>query len=193
MIVQALIADSSPRTRNAIRQQLECMGCEVVVEVETAGQAMMLMRTVRPDIVALGIDLSYAGEATPIELVREIKREAPRTAVVMLDGTSKVANNALFLNEGALDCVEAPFGCASFNRLWARLSTAFPQLRTSRFGAMMATPKSPPRHDGPSRAESKIETPAESETQWTGAPPADMQGEGRGGRPRRGYQRTTCS
>jgi DNA-binding NarL/FixJ family response regulator len=164
MAVRALIADGSPGMRNAIRHQLECMGCEVVAEVGTAGQAMLLTKTVGPEIVALGIGLSYDGQAGPIELLREIKREAPRASVVMLDSTNPAGDIEPFLREGALDCITEPFGGPSFSRLWSRLSTAFPQLRKTRFGAMMETPKMPLRRDSTSQALSEIEKLAQART-----------------------------
>lgn len=140
MGVRALIADGSELVRNAIRQQLECIGCDIVAEAETAAQALPLFRTVRPEIVTLGMDLPYGGQTSPIALVRLIKREAPDTSVVMLGRMGAAVATRAFVRAGALDCIHQPFNSGSLETLWRHLSRIYPELRVSRFGAIISAP-----------------------------------------------------
>ncbi len=84
MAVRVLIIDGSSAVRDAIRRNLECIGCDVVAEAATADQAVLLFRTVEPEIVTLGVDLRYGDESSPLGLLRLIKREVPKTSVLMV-------------------------------------------------------------------------------------------------------------
>ena len=64
MAVRVLVTDGSSAIRDAIRRYLECIGCDIVAEAENAVQALPLFRTVRPEIVTLGIELHMT--ASPI-------------------------------------------------------------------------------------------------------------------------------
>lgn len=127
MATRALIADGSPAVRESIRQHLECIGCDVVAEVETAAQALPLFRTIRPEIVALGVALTYGGQSTPIDLVRLIKRECPQTSVVMIEDGRPCVQRENFLGEGAIDCFALNRGRLS--SLWRKLSLVHGELR----------------------------------------------------------------
>lgn len=128
MVVQALIADGSARVREVIRDYLEWLGCRIVAEAGTAAQALPLVRTVRPELVALGSALPPDDLITPIELVRLIKRELPNTSVVMLAGEGPGREMTAFLGEGILGYVAEPLDSAAFKRLERMLSAAFPEL-----------------------------------------------------------------
>lgn len=135
MTVRALIADGSPALREAIRQHLDCIGCEVVAEVETAAQALPVFRTTRPAIVTLGVALAYGGQPSPLDLLRLIKQEAPKTSIVMI-GAERLSDQGLtFVKEGALDCVRLDGG--SLQNLWRRLSLVHPELRRAALGTML--------------------------------------------------------
>ena len=134
MAVRVLITDGSPAIRDAIRRHLECIGCDIVAEAETAAQALTLFRTVRPEIVTLGAELSCGGQANPLDLVRLIKREAPETSVLMI--ARELPDDAqMFQRAGALECFVAPFEFAS---LWRTLSMAHPELTAGAFATMMS-------------------------------------------------------
>ena len=135
MAVRVLITDGSPAIRETIRRHLECIGCEIVAEAETAAQALPLFRTVRPDIVTLGTQLRYGGQPNPFDLVRVIKREAPETSVLMIGSSLFEEEAELFKNAGALECFIAPI---QFANLWRTLSEAHPQLMAGTFAAMMS-------------------------------------------------------
>ncbi len=134
MAIRALVADGSRQVRGDVRQYLECIGCDVLVEAETAAQTLPLFRTVRPAIVTLGIALPYGGQPHPADLVRLVKREAPQTSILMI-GTADPAEECLFVDEGALECFLHPIDCANLEHLWRALSQIYPELRSNGFGA----------------------------------------------------------
>jgi DNA-binding NarL/FixJ family response regulator len=135
MAVRVLIADGSGATREAIRQHLECIGCEVVAEVETAAQALALFRTIRPEVVTLAVALSYGGQPTPLDLLKLIKRESPKTSIVMIGEVSSAEQRENFVREGALDCVRLDGG--SLHNLWRKLSLVHAELRKTEVGAIL--------------------------------------------------------
>jgi two-component system chemotaxis response regulator CheY len=128
MAVRVLIADSSALVRDIIRQHLECAGCEVVAEAETAEQAADLFHTVAPDLVTLGTGLG-GGDDGVLDLFRRIRRAAPCTSVIMVDPARAGENPQVFVSEGALDCVVAPFDPPSFGAMWRRLAETYPELK----------------------------------------------------------------
>jgi chemotaxis response regulator CheB len=107
----------------------------VLAEVETAAQALPVFRTIRPDIVTLGVALAYGGQPSPLDLLRLIKQEAPKTSIVMI-GAERLSDQGLtFVKEGALDCVR--FDGGSLQNLWRRLSLVHPELRRAALGTML--------------------------------------------------------
>lgn len=136
MAVRVLVTDGSPAIRDAIRRHLECIGCDIVAEAETAAQALPLFRTVRPEIVTLGTELSYGGQSNPLGLLCVIKREAPETSVLMIARERLPQEAQKFQQAGALECLVAPFEFAS---LWRILSMAHPELTAGAFAAMISS------------------------------------------------------
>lgn len=136
MAVRVLVTDGSSAVRDAIRRHLECIGCDIVAEAETAAQALLLFRTVRPEIVTLGTDLDYAGQSNPLGLLRLIKCEAPETSVLMIAPELSPYEAQMFQREGALECFVAPFEFATW---WRTISMAHPQLMAGAFATMMLT------------------------------------------------------
>jgi two-component system chemotaxis response regulator CheY len=135
MAVRVLITDGSPAIRDAIRRHLECIGCDIVAEAETAAQALTLFRTVQPEIVTLGAELSCGGQSNPLDLIGLIKREAPETSVLMIAQELPRHDAQMFQRAGALECFVAPFEFAS---LWRTLSMAHPELMAGAFATMMS-------------------------------------------------------
>ena len=135
MAVRVLIGDGSCAVRDAIRRHLECIGCDIVAEAGTAAQTLTLFRTIQPEIVALGLNLGHDEESSPIELIRQIKREVPQTSVVMLARTLSECDAEAFRMAGALDCFATPF---DFGTLWRSLSSAHPELMAGSFAAAMS-------------------------------------------------------
>lgn len=129
MAIRVLIANSSGFAREIIRNHLECMGCEVVAEAETASQTINLFRTVRPQLVTLAPDLRASGPLDVLAVFRSIRSEAPESAVMIMGATSHADRSRIFLTEGALDCVVEPFDSAGFENMWRCLAGRYPELR----------------------------------------------------------------
>ncbi len=140
MTVRALIADSSGFARDVVRRHLECAGCQVVAEAETAAQAINLFRTVRPDVVALDVGLGRAGDQDALGVFRTIRNEAPETSIIMLGAEQAPKSASIFLSEGALDCIAEPFDSMGFERMWRSLAKVYPEL------ARLVPPKAGPSH-----------------------------------------------
>ena len=135
MAVRVLVTDGSSGTRDTIRRHLECIGCEIVAEAETAAQALPLFRTVKPEVVILGADLRYGAQSNPLDLVCLIKREAPQSLVLIIARELSQLDVQVFHQAGALACFITPFEFAS---LWRTLSMAYPELMAGTFATMMS-------------------------------------------------------
>ena len=129
MSVRVLIADSSLITRDIIRQHLECGGCQVVAETETIGQTMDLIRTTAPSVVTLGIGIKGSPSADALSLFRTIRKESPKTLVVIVGESLHPDNQGTFMREGALECIAEPFDSIGLERMWKRLSAIYPELK----------------------------------------------------------------
>ncbi|MGH7865666.1 MAG: response regulator [Candidatus Binataceae bacterium] len=136
MAVRVLIAASSCLERDIIRHHLECAGCEVVAESETAEQAAHLIRTVHPDVVTLDSQLGDDGDA--LKLFRMIRQESPATTVIMVEPNGVSEDSSSFVAAGALDCVVDPFVGQSFEHMHRRLAETFPNLRRDPVGRAAA-------------------------------------------------------
>lgn len=131
MAVKVLIADSSLITRDIMRHHLECGGCQVVAETETIGQTMDLIRTTAPSVVTLGVGLRGSPSVDALSLFRTIRKESPKTLVVIVGASQHPANHQVFLREGALECIAEPFDSVGLERMWKRLSAIYPELKRS--------------------------------------------------------------
>jgi DNA-binding NarL/FixJ family response regulator len=129
MSVRVLIADSSLITRDIIRHHLECGGCQVVAETETIGQTMDLIRTTAPSVVTLGVGLRGSPSADALSLFRTIRKESPKTLVVIVGESEPPANQGTFMREGALECIAEPFDSIGLERMWKRLAAIYPELK----------------------------------------------------------------
>jgi DNA-binding NarL/FixJ family response regulator len=78
--IRVVMADDEARLRRRVRETLEADGCEVVGEGASADEAVRLTSKHRPDVALLDINMPGSG----IRAAREIARQAPETAVVML-------------------------------------------------------------------------------------------------------------
>jgi DNA-binding NarL/FixJ family response regulator len=138
MAVRVLVADGSTRIRDAIRQRLECIGCEIIAEAETAAQALPLFRTVRPEIVAIGAKVSLGGDTTTSDVVRLIRTEMPSTEVVIVGGAAGDSIALSCSDAGALDWMCEPFDANGFRTLWRKLAAVYPELKMRGFGPMLS-------------------------------------------------------
>jgi len=78
--IRVLVADDHPPTRAGVRLALERGGFEVCSEAADAATAIAAARHDRPDVCLLDINMPGNG----IEATREIARQLPETAIVML-------------------------------------------------------------------------------------------------------------
>jgi len=129
MAVRVMIADNSAFVRDIIRQHLECVGCQVVAEAENSLQALDLFRTVRPDIVTVDPGLAPAQEVDALALFRVIRKESPASSVIVVSTARSPETPQVFLQEGALDCIIEPFDSLSFEQMWRKLATVYPELK----------------------------------------------------------------
>jgi len=129
MSVRVLIADSSLITRDIIRHHLECGGCQVVAETDTIGQTMDLIRTTAPTVVTLGVGIKGSPSADALSLFRTIRKESPKTLVVIVGSEEHPDRQEIFLREGALECIAEPFDSVGLERMWKRLSEIYPELK----------------------------------------------------------------
>ena len=131
MTVRVLIADSSPAARDILRQHLECGGCRIVAETETARHTIDLFRTTRPQVVTLDAGLKTSDGRDAVSVFRAIRRESPETSIVIVNVSRPIVETEFFVNEGALDCVLNSFNSYALESMWRRLSGIYPELRRS--------------------------------------------------------------
>ena len=83
--IRVVMADDHARMRKRIRDALEEGGCLICGEAATAGEAVALAVTHRPDVALLDIHMPGNG----INAAREITQHLPATAVVMLTASAE--------------------------------------------------------------------------------------------------------
>ncbi len=129
MSVRVLIADSSAPVRETIRHHLECGGCEVVAETETARQALDLFRTTRPNVIVLDAGLKSSCGYDALAVFKTIRRESREVSIIIVDASGRLDDPQRFVREGALDCVIESLDSYSLELMWRRLSEIYPELR----------------------------------------------------------------
>jgi DNA-binding NarL/FixJ family response regulator len=97
--IRVLLADDHAIVREGIRMCLEGMGdIEVVGEAEDGSQAVRLVQQLSPDVAVVDVTMP---RLNGIETLRQIKRDYPRTAVVMLSMHDSEAYVGQALRAGA--------------------------------------------------------------------------------------------
>jgi len=127
---RVLIVDDEPRVREIAASYLSNDGFEVR-EAGDDDEARRHLTEFRPDLVVL--DIMFPG-ASGLDLLTEIRRDSPATAVILLTARADEADRVVGLELGADDYVVKPF---SPREVVARVRSV---LRRSR----------PPGLDGPS-------------------------------------------
>jgi two-component system KDP operon response regulator KdpE len=102
---KVLIVDDEPSIRHAIRTTLLELGFDVE-EVSTGEQAVALLRGTHYEAVLLDINMPGMGG---IEACRQIRRVAPRAAILMLSVRDSEDDKVEALEAGADDYVTKPF------------------------------------------------------------------------------------
>jgi two-component system KDP operon response regulator KdpE len=102
---KVLIVDDEPSIRRALRITFGTLGFDIA-EAVTGEQALPLLRAARFDVVLLDINMPGMGG---IEACREIRRQFPRLAVLMLTIRDNEDDKVEALEAGADDYVVKPF------------------------------------------------------------------------------------
>jgi len=126
MAVQVLIVDDSEDFRSLLRRRLESYGAVVVAEASNSREGLKLFRATRPQLVTLDLMMADSPELMPQDLFRQIRRESPLTAVVIVSVQRAAINAQRFLSEGALAYWEKSF--INFDDVRRRLSHVFPDM-----------------------------------------------------------------
>ncbi|HEX4210801.1 MAG TPA: response regulator [Candidatus Binataceae bacterium] len=128
MPVRVLMVDDSVFVRDVLRHHLECMGCEVVAEAASSGQALDLYRTVKPALVTLDVSVPRTGGIDALALFRVIRLDNPQIPVLIISAIAFPEIRKSFLREGAVDYLMKPFERGSFVKVCGKLSEIFPEL-----------------------------------------------------------------
>jgi two-component system, OmpR family, KDP operon response regulator KdpE len=102
---KVLIVDDEPSIRRALRTTFGTLGFDIA-EAVTGEQALPLLRTANFDAVLLDINMPGMGG---LEACREIRRQFPRVAVLMLTVRDNEDDKVEALEAGADDYVTKPF------------------------------------------------------------------------------------
>lgn len=101
---KVLIVDDEPTIRWALAEALRCWDYETV-EAETGAATLSALVTERPAAVLLDINLP---DSSGLDLLREIKRRSPQTAVIMITAETLFENAVTALRGGADDFIGKP-------------------------------------------------------------------------------------
>jgi two-component system KDP operon response regulator KdpE len=102
---KVLIVDDEPAIRRALRSTFGMLGFDIS-EAMTGEQAMPLLRQANFDAVLLDVNMPGMGG---LQACREIRRQFPRLAVLMLTVRAKEDDKVEALEAGADDYVTKPF------------------------------------------------------------------------------------
>jgi two-component system KDP operon response regulator KdpE len=102
---KVLIVDDEPSIRRAIRTTFGTLGFDIA-EAMTGEQALPLLRAANFDAVLLDVNMPGMGG---LEACREIRRQFPRIAVLMLTVRDNEDDKVEALDAGADDYVTKPF------------------------------------------------------------------------------------
>jgi two-component system KDP operon response regulator KdpE len=102
---KVLIVDDEPSIRRAIRTTFGTLGFDIA-EAVTGEQALPLLRAANFDAVLLDVNMPGMGG---LEACREIRRQYPRMAVLMLTVRDNEDDKVEALDAGADDYVTKPF------------------------------------------------------------------------------------
>lgn len=106
MTPRVLIADDSAFMRMMIKKILVEVGCEVVGEASTGGEAVKKYQELRPDFVTM--DITMPG-MNGIEAVKRIYGEDPRAKIIMCSAMGQQALIIEAIQAGAKDFIIKPF------------------------------------------------------------------------------------
>jgi len=128
MPITALLIDDSEASRKLIGAELRQIGCAVVGEATNAADGLELFTKLRPNLVTLDLMMPTKDNVDSLALVRKIKSEDPKAAIIVVSvvQSGKVAES--FAAEGVLAYVNKPFNSYALESLRLNLRRIFPEL-----------------------------------------------------------------
>ena len=97
--LKIVIADDSPVVREHLRRaSAQVDGCSLVGMAVDGGEAINMVRALRPDIVVLDIAMPHR---SGIEALREIRQEDPEIVIIMFTADPSVVLRDVCLEAGA--------------------------------------------------------------------------------------------
>lgn len=114
-MIAVLIVDSEPLARAHLARMLEARpGFRVVGKLRSASEAMRALRSLRPDIVILDLDLPDADDLDP----RALRERDPATVLILTTAHEHTTPRPVHLH--AFDNLLKPFDSQRFDRVLAR-------------------------------------------------------------------------
>jgi two-component system chemotaxis response regulator CheY len=126
--VRVLVVDDSPFARKVISHHLESYGCIIVGEAENGKQAVAMFKELQPDLVTLDVMMPVVEGVDSLIAFREMRKEKPRIAVLVVSAIPFEKTRDTFREEGALGYVLKPFNKYSFDQVRMRRAREFPEL-----------------------------------------------------------------
>jgi response regulator RpfG family c-di-GMP phosphodiesterase len=121
--VRALVVDDDPLVRNSLVRVLKSLGLGVI-EAANGREALELIE-LQGEVPLIVSDL-YMPEMDGFALLREVHRQWPDTAVIMLTGVAEVSTAVECLQQGATDYLAKP---VMVNEVRARVDNALEKRR----------------------------------------------------------------
>ncbi|HEY2106571.1 MAG TPA: response regulator [Candidatus Binataceae bacterium] len=132
MAVTALVVDDSAAARQIITYHLRQAGCMIAGEAANAADAIKLMRDLRPNIICLDLMMPVRDNFDSLALVRAIKKEASKTAIIVVSVIPSEKIRREFLEEGVFAYIVKPFNDYALDAIRLKLRRAFPELAANR-------------------------------------------------------------
>lgn len=118
MAPRCLVVDDDPAVRRSIARVTEALGLEPL-QAEGGGEALALLAS-EGEVPLIISDVNMPG-ISGLELLEEVQRRYPDTAVLMLSGVADVKTAVACLDKGALDYIAKP---ALLDEVRARVAKA---------------------------------------------------------------------
>lgn len=114
---RVLVIDDEPPIRRLLRTSLSAEGFEVI-EAESAGKALALAASAKPDVAILDLGLP---DLDGLDVIRRVRASGLKMPIIVLSSRAGERGKVEALDLGADDYVTKPFGIAE---LVARIRTA---------------------------------------------------------------------
>ncbi|HRK08727.1 MAG TPA: response regulator [Pseudobdellovibrionaceae bacterium] len=105
-MIRLLIVDDAPFIRELVQLNLRDQGISVVAEAEDGAEAVVVARTVRPDVILMDLALP---RMNGIEATEEILAELPETKVIAFSTADQESVVARAIQAGCCDFLSKPF------------------------------------------------------------------------------------